>query len=239
MIAPAVDWQRVRAVVFDVDGTLYDQRAMRLRMGRELALACLARPATLGAARILATYRHLREELADEEATGIGRLQYEKTAERLGLPARRIEAVVEEWILRRPLRHAAACRRPGARRLFAELRDSGRRIGVWSDYPATGKLEAMDLAADAVVCATDPEVDRLKPRPEGLVRLLGILGVAPGEALVIGDRDERDGEAARRLGCPYLLIVRRPRTPQELAGLQALLRATVGARSADPEHPLS
>jgi putative hydrolase of the HAD superfamily len=225
MTAPAVDWQRVRAVVFDVDGTLYDQHGMRLRMARELALRCLARPATLRDARILTTFRRLREELAEGEATGIGRLQYDRTAERLGLPVDRIEAVVEEWILRRPLRHAAACRRAGVRRLFAELRGGGHGIGVWSDYPAAGKLAAMGLTADAVVCATDPEVDRLKPRPEGLTRLLGILGVGPAEALVIGDRDERDGEAARRAGCPYLLIVRRPGAPHEIAGFPPLLDA--------------
>ncbi len=233
MTAPAVEWQRVRAVVFDVDGTLYDQRPMRLRMARELALRCLARPATLREARILKTFRSLREKLADEEATGIGRLQYDRTAKRLGLPVDRIEAVVEEWILRRPLRHAAACRRAGARRLFAKLRAGGRGIGVWSDYPAAGKLEAMGLTADAVVCATDSEVDRLKPRPEGLVRLLGLLGTEPAETLVIGDRDERDGEAARRAGCPYLLFARRPRAPHELAGFSSLLGAAAIDR--DPQ----
>ena len=30
MSGPAVDWPRIRAVVFDVDGTLYAQRPMRL-----------------------------------------------------------------------------------------------------------------------------------------------------------------------------------------------------------------
>lgn len=234
MIPPQVDWQRVRAVVFDVDGTLYDQRTMRLRMARELALRCLARPATLREARILKTFRRLREELADEEATGIGRLQYARTAERLGLPPDRVEAVVEEWILRRPLRHAAACRRAGARRLFSELRDGGRRVGVWSDYPAAGKLAAMGLAADTVVAATDPEIDRLKPHPAGLARLLEVFGVSSDEALMIGDRDERDGEAARRLGCPYLLLARKPTTAHELAGFPALLGAparTTGRRA--------
>ena len=225
MAAAALDWQRVRAVVFDVDGTLYDQRCMRLKMARELALRCLARPVTLAEARILKSFRRLREELSEEEATGIGRLQYERAAGALGLPVARVESVVAEWILERPLRHAAACRRPGARRLFAALRDSGRRIGVWSDYPADGKLAAMGLEADAVVAALDPDVDRLKPQPAGLERALERLGVAADEALMIGDRDERDGEAARRLGCPYLLLADRPSGPREIDGLAALLES--------------
>ncbi len=229
MTAPAVDWQRVRAAVFDVDGTLYGQRALRLRMARELALSCLARPSVLKEARILKTFRHVREELAEEEASGIGRLQYERTAERLGLPAARIEAVVEEWILERPLRHVAACRHPGVRRLFSALRASGRRIGVWSDYPATAKLEAMGLSGDAVVAATDPEVDGMKPRPAGLARTLEILAVTPAEALMIGDRDERDGECARRLGCPYLLFSRRPSSAAEFDSYSALLSSLAEA----------
>ena len=223
MTAPVVDWQRVGAVVFDVDGTLYDQRAMRLRMARELALRCLARPATLGEVRILSTFRNLREKLADAEAVGIGRLQYERAAESLRLPVARVETVVDEWILEQPLRHVAACRHVGIRRLFSALRNGGRQIGVWSDYPAADKLAAMGLPADAVVSAVDPEVDRMKPHPAGLERILELLAVEPDEALMIGDRDERDGEAARRLGCPCLLLAGQPSGDRQFGSYDELL----------------
>lgn len=225
----AVDWQPVRAVVFDVDGTLYGQRPMRLRMLRELALRCLVRPATLGEARVLNTFRQVREQLADEKAAGIIRLQYERPAEQLRLPVAQVEAVVEEWILERPLRHVAVCRIAGVRRLFSALRDSGRRIGIWSDYPAVAKLESMGLTADAVVSAVDPEVDRMKPHPAGLARVLDLLAVSPDQALMIGDRDERDGEAARRLGCPYLLLAGRPAGAGEFGGYDELLRSLSGS----------
>ena len=33
------------------------------------------------------------------------------------------------------------------------------------------------------------------------------LGVAPGRVLVIGDRDDTDGEGARRSGMPFSLVV--------------------------------
>lgn len=234
MTAPAVDWQRIQAVVFDVDGTLYDQRALRLRMARELALGCLRRPATLAEVRILRTFRRLREGLAEQEEAGIIRLQYERAAARLHLPPARVEAVVAEWILERPLPHVAACRHPGARRLFAALRRGGRHLGVWSDYPAAGKLAALGLAADVVVCATDPEVDRLKPQPDGLARLLEQLSVPPGEALMVGDRDERDGEAARRLGCPYLLLSAAPAGAREFAGFAELLESLGSASHRTP-----
>lgn len=229
MTAPAVDWRGVRAVVFDVDGTLYAQGPLRRRMVLELARACLRRPTATWEMRILSTFRKVREELAEEEAPSIGRPQYERTAARLGLPPAAVEAVVAEWIEERPLRHLAACRRAGVRRLFSALRAGGRRVGVWSDYPAPAKLRALDLAADVTVSATDPEVDRLKPQPAGLARVLELLEVPPGEALMIGDRDDRDGEAARRLDCPYLLLSRRPRGEREFAGYPQLLAALAAA----------
>ena len=229
MTAAAVDWRRVRAVVFDVDGTLYAQRPLRLRMARELALGCLARPSRLRQVRILRAFRQVREELAQAEAASIARAQYERTAERLGLTPAAVEAVVAEWIDERPLRHLAVCRHAGVRRLFAALRAADRGIGVWSDYPAPAKLRALGLAADASVSAADAEVDCLKPQPAGLARVLELLGVPASEALMIGDRDDRDGEAARRLGCPYLLLARRPATALEFAGFPALLDGLAAA----------
>ena len=39
-----LDWRRAELVVFDVDGTLYDQSCLRRRMIRQLLLHCLRRP---------------------------------------------------------------------------------------------------------------------------------------------------------------------------------------------------
>lgn len=215
---------RISAVVFDLDGTLYDARPLRRRMARELALHCLRRPRELGLPRRLYWFRRLREELAEEEAHGISRLQYERPAARLGIPTERLQAAVREWILERPLPHLAACRRAGARRLFAQLRATGRRIGVFSDYPIEAKLAALGLACDAAVSAEDPAVDRLKPHPAGLELLLSRVDVRASEALVVGDRDDRDGECARRLGCSYRILGRRPDGPHQLRDLAQLRR---------------
>ncbi len=198
-----------RAVVFDVDGTLYETGRLRRRMAAQLAAHCLGRPRDLGLPRILYWFRRCREELAEEEALGVSRLQYERPSARLGVPPRRVEAVVRDWMLERPLPHLAACRRPGAQRLFALLRAAGRPIGVLSDYPVEAKLAALGLAADAAVSTVDPAVDRLKPHPAGLELLLERLGTSAAQTVVIGDRDDRDGECARRCGCSFLILGKR------------------------------
>ena len=54
---------------------------------------------------------------------------------------------------------------------------------------------------DLVVSALD--VERPKPDPESLLKVLEHLGFGPGEALFVGDT-ERDKEAARRAGVPFV-----------------------------------
>lgn len=202
---PGFEAQRLDAVIFDVDGTLYEQAPLRRRMAAELLLHLLRRPWRAGLLRRLQTFRRERERISERELEAAGRLQYELAAARLGIAPERLRAEVEEWIERRPLRHLAACRVPGARRFFAFLRTRDVRIAVLSDYPAVAKLAALGLEGDVVLSAVDPEVDRFKPHPAGLELALERLGTPPGRCLVIGDRDDRDGASARRAGVGCLL----------------------------------
>jgi phosphoserine phosphatase len=62
-------WDSIRLVAFDVDGTLYRQSSLRLRMARDMLLyAVLKRDYKL--MRLLRTYRRVREQLANEEVNG-------------------------------------------------------------------------------------------------------------------------------------------------------------------------
>ncbi len=220
---PPIDLTRHRAVVFDVDGTLYDQRRLRRRMVMELVGHCLAHPRDLGLPRRLQVFRRERERLADGEAEGIAMEQYLRPAAHLGVPPDALEREVFRWMEERPLRHLAACRSPGAGALFRRLRAAGVAVAVLSDYPAEAKLAALGLTADLAVAATDPGVGRFKPHPAGLLRVLGLLDVAPERCVVVGDRDERDGEAARRVGADFLLKTRRPAGPGEFRRFSELL----------------
>lgn len=204
-------WEGVRAAIFDVDGTLYDQGRLRRRMALELAFHCLRQPSGVAELRILRTFRSLRERLALESGSGVEARSFERAAYACGVAPERVRDLVERWMQEAPLRHLRACRYAAVDELFTALRRRGIAIGVFSDHPAAAKLAALGLAAEVVRSATDPDVDRLKPDPRGLAVVAAGLGAAPQACLVIGDRDDRDGEAARRAGMRFLLRVSRQR----------------------------
>jgi len=211
MTADRVDWARIGLAVFDVDGTLYDQRALRYRMLLDLARHTIA-SRSLQTARVLQRFRRLREALGEEELDGFQAALVERTTQATGVESRKVLDLVDEWIDRRPLVHLRRCRYPGVEKVFAALRRRGKTIGIFSDYPAAAKLEALGLSADLIVSATDATVDVLKPNPRGLTRLMQAAGAAADDTIMIGDRDERDGEAARRAGVACLIRSNRPRS---------------------------
>ena len=193
-------------VVFDLDGTLYEQGPVR----RAMAVELLAAPGPRGRrVRALRAFRRMREEMAESAPRGFDAALFERFCARTGLSEDEARALVAEWMEARSLRHLAQTLVPGARELFDGLRRNGVRIAVWSDYPVEAKLAALGLSADDHVAATDPELDALKPDPAGLSVLLSRAGLRAGEVLMVGDRTERDGAAARALGAAFLLRAKR------------------------------
>ena len=204
-----------RLVVFDVDGTLYTQAPVR----RAMLLALLRAPSSDGLSRLgriaaLRRYRRLREDAA-ATPRGFGAGLTTRFCAQTGLSATQADALIDEWMVRRPLPFVARAIVPGAQALFAALRARGVAIGVWSDYPAQPKLDALGLEADHVVSATDPDLDTLKPDPAGLARIAAAAGATPAQTLMIGDRIDRDGAAAAAFGAAFLL--RGERAPEGTA----------------------
>lgn len=202
----AFDWDDIDLVVFDVDGTLYDQRRLRRHMLIELGkFSC--QTFSLTTLRTLRDFRRCREMLSGGPDGGADytRLQYELTARWRNITEAEVEAIARDWLEERPLRFLRNCRFDGVAELFDACVGAGKKIGVWSDFPATEKLGALELAAEFVVSSADEMVRRLKPDPSGLKHILANAGVPAQRAILIGDRAERDGVAAQRAGTAVLL----------------------------------
>jgi len=200
------------AWLVDLDGTLYTQRWVRLAMAVELVLFGRS------AIKTLRQFRHEHEAMRKEQNAGHALSpthaspfagQLARTAETLGAPVSEVERVVLSWMVERPGKWITRFARQA---LLAELRAFralGGRTALVSDYPAQRKIEALgvrDLFDVIVANGEEHGPRRLKPDPEGYLQAAEMLKVQPARCLVIGDRDDADGEAARAAKMSFRLV---------------------------------
>jgi len=164
----------------------------------------------LNVVAVLSNYRRIREQLGNEEVADFERVLIAKTAAATSNSPDTVRALVGEWIEQRPLSYLRRCVYPELPQLFAGLRRQGKAIGILSDYPARAKLMALGLTANYVVCATDEGIGQLKPHTRGLESLIAAAGVKTETTVLIGDRADRDGVVARRVGAHALIKSSRP-----------------------------
>jgi FMN phosphatase YigB (HAD superfamily) len=205
-----IQWHKIKAVIFDVDGTLYRQSKLRRRMLYDLLFHYALRPWQLQELRILQRFRVEREKRPGADEPDLENAQYAWCTDNGRIPVDKVKRVVNRWMFQHPNQYLLNCVYPGTQSFFDALRRQGIKIGIYSDYKAHDKLAAMGLAADVVVSSTDPEINRLKPAPDGLLYVAEKLGLTPSECLFIGDRQELDGVCAEQAGMPYLIVDKQP-----------------------------
>lgn len=195
-----------RAWLVDLDGTLYRQDVVRALMAAELAVSGWKDIRTLHA------FRREQENLRNIGCSdGLDPFlhQIKRTALQLGMPEDTVARIVQKWMVARPGRWLRLFRRRALLSAIAKFRAAGGKTAIVSDYPARMKLEAMGASQlfDVIVaCGDGGDPVPLKPRPTGLLRAAAALGVAPEGCLVIGDRWDADGEAARQAGISFLHV---------------------------------
>lgn len=204
---------RVRAVLFDVDGTLYAQLPLRLAMACEMAIASMSLQgqARRDLHRVLA-FRRLREDLRDRPShvEPLVQRQYSVVSEQLQCSVAEVETAVAEWIYRRPAKWLRYCRRPGLEPLLDFLAGRGISCGVFSDYPASEKITALGLDGrfDVVMSAVDNEIGAFKPDARGFLAAARRWNLSAGQVLYVGDRADVDAAGAAAAGMPCAVLTR-------------------------------
>ena len=196
-----------RAWLVDLDGTLYHARPLKLLMAGELLLSGLP------VLSVIREFRHAHEELR-ERGQGAPesdpfQLQLGMAAERLGKSTESIEPTIRRWMVERPGKWLRPLRRRSLIREIEAFRARGGRCALVSDYPARQKLSALGLTElfEVVVASGESQgPTRLKPDPSGYLTAARLLGLDPAECLVVGDRDDADGAAARAAGMAFRWI---------------------------------
>ncbi len=182
--------QTIKAVVFDLDGTLLDTapdfvvvvNALRREEGLPPMDRQLIRKTVSNGARALVT---LAFEL-DEGDDG-----FESLRERL------LELYIE---------HLAVESAPfdGINELLDFIREQQLSWGIATNKPeryTTPLLKALEINADCVICPD--HVQQSKPHPESMHLAAQLLQCQPQEIIYVGDH-QRDIECGRDAGCPTI-----------------------------------
>lgn len=198
-----MEWiQEIEAVAFDIDGTIYPNRAM-YRVSLPIVLTHLRLFHAFGRAR-----RVVREHppKTDLRATTV-----EITARIMGRGRDSVERLIESVVYRRWERALTGVKMyPGVAETLAALRENGYRVGALSDFPVRTKLELFGIAElwDAVL--SSEETGYLKPHAEPFRRIARMLGTEPTRILYVGNSYRYDVIGARAFGMRTAHLVARP-----------------------------
>ena len=180
---------RLRAVLFDMDGTLLDTAP-------DFIAVCQA----MLQARNLPT---VDDQLIRDQISGGARAMVAATFA-MDIQADDFEALRLEF-LERYQQHCAVLSKPfdGMAELLTDIEQARLIWGVATNKPvcfAAPIMQQLGLAERSAVLVCPDHVSRSKPDPEMLLLACAKIGVQPGEVLFVGD-DERDIEAGRAAGC--------------------------------------
>jgi HAD superfamily hydrolase (TIGR01549 family) len=205
-VDPYINYSKTKVVIFDVDGTLYNQLKLRLYMFKHIFFYLLINPTKINEIRIIHEFRRQREIHSGEQLESVETAQYLWAAERCNVDPDMVKELVNKWIYETPLRYLKKCRKSGVKKLFKKIQENDIKIAIFSDYPSINKMNSLNLKADLIVSSTDPEIDVFKPNPKGLRYIVKALHCSISDAIFIGDRQDKDGECALNAGMPCVIL---------------------------------
>lgn len=195
-----------QAYIFDMDGTLYYQLPLRLWMLQQMTIYYFFHPLRWKEAFVLRRFRQLREK---EELTGKKGFQEEifaSLSEQYCISVTDIERIVEFWIYQKPLTGIRIFRDRYLIQIIEQLHIAGKKIYIYSDYPAQEKKEILDVIADGCYHPDGVHIHCLKPDARGLEYILKENNLKQEDVLFLGDRYEKDGLCAKNAGVDFLFV---------------------------------
>ena len=188
---------RIKLVIFDIDGTLYESREYEVELGRTI-VSLVGEMLGLGV-------EETRRRLESEKKTS---LTVSSSINKLGLDRRKFYDLLAERI--EPSRFIAPD--PTVVDEIRSLRAAGVKVAAHTNSGVllAGKvLKALGLKLeDFDVVMTSDEAEP-KPAPDGYIKITERAGVSPSETVYVGDRPLVELRTAKTLGMTTILVGQR------------------------------
>jgi len=204
----------LRAVLIDMDDTLYDERAYVLSGFRAVAEAIAGRHPEVDVDGLFA------DMTAELDARGRGKV-FDQALMQAGLTP--TPDLIAGLVRVYREHHPRIALWPGVAEALAEI-GARCRTAIVTDGLAVmqrRKVEALGLAARVDEVLYCWEHDAAKPAPTCYFEALRRLGARAEEAVVIGDRPDHDMAAARAVGCRSIRVLTGRFARQDDAGFAA------------------
>jgi len=187
----------IEGVAFDLDGTLYPNYRLRLRI----------LPTILKEARLVAAFGMARSIIRKEQENSASiqsdfyRYQAGVISKIMSVPVDIIKEKIDLDIYKAwepPFKNIKLFK--GARETIDALRKAGFKLGLLSDFPPDTKLEYLGLDGlwDAVLCSES--FGAIKPHPLSFKELAAAMSLPPEKILYVGNSRAYDVAGANRAG---------------------------------------
>ncbi|NLW32800.1 MAG: HAD family hydrolase [Fibrobacter sp.] len=198
------NFNSIKGLIFDLDGTLYRmQWYMRPLITIAVFPYCLRLPRFL----------KIRNQFAGKDLNSRDHLLSE-ICKQLSAAEHSSEETILNWIVEsfypaftntmRFLRNS----RPQLDQTLTNLRNSNIKLAVLSDFDhVQQRLINLSINPENFhTIASSEAAGALKPSPRPFLEIAEKWNISPSEIVVIGDRDDTDGEAARRASMQFWQI---------------------------------
>jgi len=186
----------IRAICFDLDGTLYDLPKMK----RRLWASMLRHP------RVLSAWQKETEAVRGQRHSDIHGWVAKQVASKVGIETSKAAAIIQKVIFETyPSKFEPKHLLPGLQELFEELDQRNILRAVVSDHPVEKKLAGLAQSAGWACRIDCSALGAMKPLPDGLFKAADTMGLNVKELVLIGDRENTDGEMASAAGIPALI----------------------------------